>query len=72
MGYVPSLHVLQEKLNELNNEGYDVHTVTMVMYDSSFWQVTILATDDDLDDHTWLYRLDMTGWALEPTEVHYP
>lgn len=71
MPFIPTLHVLQEELDRLSRQGYDVHTFNITLYDGSCWQVRVEATDDDLEDHTFLYELDLHGWNIRETERHY-
>lgn len=42
--------------------GYDVHTVT-VMLNNGSWQVTLLATDEDMQDVEAQFEMDSHGCA---------
>lgn len=68
---IPSLHQVQAKADELNRAGYDVHTMNVVLWDGHIWQVRLEATDQDLEDHVFLYALDLYGYNIEQVEAHY-
>lgn len=64
MGYTPSLHLVQAKIDEINNAGFDVHTFNTVLYDGCVWMLHIEATDNDCENHVWNFDLDLHGWNL--------
>lgn len=62
---VPSLHLVQEKADELDRAGLDVHTVSVVINGShGGWDVTIEGTDENLDNHKHKFILDQLGFSL--------
>ncbi len=56
----PSLEGVNEATKLMESEGLDVHTVT-IMLNNGLWQVTILATDEDLDAAELLFWMDNHG-----------
>jgi hypothetical protein len=68
---IPHLHKLEQTCKEIAEKGFDVHTVSFILYDCHIWQVTIEATDQDLEDHRFLYEMDKYGWQVVEAERHY-
>lgn len=67
---VPHLFELQNKMDELDRNGYDVHAVKLVTNGQhGGWDVTIEATDDALEDHCWDLHCDAFGNHLQPAEA---
>ena len=64
----PDLHEVQSKADELVRNGYDVHTIQLITNGQhGGWDVTIEATDDDLEDHKWELQMSIHGYDLTPT-----
>lgn len=62
---IPSMHLVQAKADEISHDGYDVHTVHMVLWDGSLWQITIEATNEEtLEEWIGRYDLDLYGYHL--------
>lgn len=67
---IPHLHELQNKLDELSRNGYDVHTVKFITNGGvGGWDVRIEATDDALEDHCWDLHMNDFGYDLEPARA---
>lgn len=60
----PDLTMVKNAARAMENDGLDVHTMT-VMLDNGEWRVTIEATDEDLQDVSREFRMDVRGWAIE-------
>lgn len=69
---MPRLDLVQAKAQELSDKGYDVHTFSIVLYDSAFWQVRIETTNDEMEDVNFLFILDKYGDRLDETDEHRP
>lgn len=69
---MPRLDLVSEKAQDLSDQGYDVHTFSIVLYDGAFWQVRIETTNDDMEDVVFLYILSKHGDSLEETDEHRP
>lgn len=63
----PHLYDLQMKIDELSRNGYDIHTVSMILNGQhGGWDVRIEATDDALQDHAWDLTMSVHGYDLTP------
>jgi hypothetical protein len=69
---MPRLDLVAAEAQKMSDEGLDVHTFNVVLYDGSFWQVRIEATDDDMQDVTRLFVLDKYGERLDEVAEHRP
>lgn len=59
------LNVLRDKADQMAEKGLDVHTVTVIVDDSS-WRAVIEYTDEDLTDMSEEFWLDRYGGSLTP------
>jgi hypothetical protein len=67
---VPPLYDLQSKADELSRNGFDIHTINLILNGQhGGWDVTIEATDDALEDHRWDLQMNIHGYDLQPAEV---
>lgn len=58
------LSVINNKVEEINEAGHAVHTV-QILLNNGAWQVTITASDDDLDDVVFELWLNHWGGLME-------
>lgn len=63
----PDLTMVRNAARAVEREGFDVHTITIILNGQhGGFDVTIEATNEDLEDHRAEYRLDHHG-GLEQT-----
>lgn len=59
---MPPLNDVQFQAEAYNACGYDVHTINIVLNGQhGGFDVTFLATDDDMQDHVFDFELDRNG-----------
>jgi hypothetical protein len=56
----PGLEAVTEACKMVEEHGLDIHTIT-VMIDNGEWRVTILATDDDMENAKVQFMMDTHG-----------
>lgn len=59
------LSAVNNKVEEINDAGHAVHTV-QILLNNGMWQVTIVASNEDLDDVTYEMWLDHFGGISTP------
>ena len=66
---LPDLTLVRNASRALEGRGFDTHTVTIVLNGQhGGWDVTIEATDEDLQDHEFTYILERHG-SLEEVVI---
>lgn len=66
----PNMEAVQVAARALETEGFDVHTVKIVLNGQhGGWDVIIEATDEELEDFRAYYQMDSHGWGIEQTKA---
>jgi hypothetical protein len=64
---IPDLTLIRNACRVLEDDGLDVHTIT-VMLNNGYWAIRIESTDEDMRDVARDFILDAAGRSIEPAQ----